>query len=259
MANKFISFSGGVESTTMCILYGRHAIAIFSDTKAEHEKMYERLDKVEKQLTDFHDGDFKLIRVINEQHKSLIDYEVSVKYMPTAQMRYCTRIFKIKPINDFLSKYPGSELMIGLNVDEANSREGNYGLIKDINYTYPLVEDGYTRDDCEQILMTHNLHPNFPSYMQRGGCKNCFFKSRREYKSLYFLNKKEFMEVMEFEIRMQKGDRRKGVFSILGTGELLSEIAKECEKEFQFMGDQDWGAIYKQDKKETSCGLFCHR
>jgi len=37
---KFISFSGGVESTTMCLLYGKGATAIWCDTGAEHKEMY---------------------------------------------------------------------------------------------------------------------------------------------------------------------------------------------------------------------------
>jgi len=39
---KFISFSGGVESTTMCVLYGKDAKAIWADAGAEHDFMYER-------------------------------------------------------------------------------------------------------------------------------------------------------------------------------------------------------------------------
>jgi 3'-phosphoadenosine 5'-phosphosulfate sulfotransferase (PAPS reductase)/FAD synthetase len=49
---RFISFSGGVESTTMCILYGKGATAIWCDTGAEHDLMYQRIDDVEKHLTE---------------------------------------------------------------------------------------------------------------------------------------------------------------------------------------------------------------
>lgn len=37
--NKYISFSGGVESTTMCILYGHKADAIFADAGWEHKEI----------------------------------------------------------------------------------------------------------------------------------------------------------------------------------------------------------------------------
>lgn len=50
---KFISFSGGVESTTMCILYGKDAKAIFADGKSEHKKMYQRLSIVEDEIKKY--------------------------------------------------------------------------------------------------------------------------------------------------------------------------------------------------------------
>ena len=50
LSKRFISFSGGVESTTMCILFGKGAKAIWCDTGAEHEEMYERIDFVEAKL-----------------------------------------------------------------------------------------------------------------------------------------------------------------------------------------------------------------
>jgi 3'-phosphoadenosine 5'-phosphosulfate sulfotransferase (PAPS reductase)/FAD synthetase len=60
---RFISFSGGVESTTMCLLYGKGATAIWCDTGAEHGEMYERINKVEDYLKDFHNGEFNLIKI----------------------------------------------------------------------------------------------------------------------------------------------------------------------------------------------------
>lgn len=53
---KFISFSGGVESTAMCVLYGKGATAIWCDTGAEHELMYKRIDYVEEKLKQLQMG-----------------------------------------------------------------------------------------------------------------------------------------------------------------------------------------------------------
>ena len=41
MSKQYISFSGGVESRTMALLYGDKADAIFSDTGSEHDELYE--------------------------------------------------------------------------------------------------------------------------------------------------------------------------------------------------------------------------
>jgi len=259
---RFISFSGGVESTTMCILYGKGATAIWCDTGAEHKLMYDRIDLVEKQLVEFHNGDFKLIRVKGKQNAkgvevdSLEDYIKQYKYMPSGQQRFCTKYFKAIPIDNYLKEQGECELMIGFNFDE-QGRTGSLELAENVKYSYPLIQDGLTRDDCEDILKLHGLHPNFPVYMLRGGCRMCFFKTQKEYKALYFLNKKEFDEVMLFEESIQHN--KKKFYSIMSSEKSLRQLGVECENEKAFLKDADWEELYKSLKKETSCGAFCHR
>ena len=141
---RFISFSGGVESTTMCVLYGKGATAIWCDTGAEHPQMYERIDLVEKRLKEIHNGDFELIRIIpNVKVKgtfvnNLIDAIVGWKFMPTVSQRWCTGKFKIEPIDLFLKEQGECELMIGFNSDEEpnKDRTGNFMKCKNVKYTY---------------------------------------------------------------------------------------------------------------------------
>lgn len=259
---KFISFSGGVESTTMCILYGSDAKAIWADTGAEHKKMYDRINTVEAQIKKLHPN-FEIIKVKGvakykgEYYDNLENLAVAQKFMPSGQQRYCTRLFKIEPIDKYLANVGQCELMIGLNLDEENSREGNWGLGENITYTYPLIDAGLTRADCEDILNIHGLHPNMPVFMLRGGCRMCFFKSEKEYKAMYHLSKDEFLEVMAFEEQIQ--DRRKKFYSIMSSAKSLRQLAEECERESSFLGVSDWAELYKSLKKETSCGVFCHR
>lgn len=259
---RFISFSGGVESTTMCILYGADAKAIWCDTGSEHKQMYERIDKVEAEIKKIH-PDFEIIRikpvVITKNAvivNSLEDYAVEYRFMPSGQARYCTHRFKIKPIDEFLRQQGECELLIGFNFDE-QGRTGNLEMAKNVNYLYPLIDDGHTRDDCEEILIQYGLHPKFPVYMLRGGCRMCFFKSEKEYKAMYFLANDEYLEVMAFEEQIQ--DRRQKFYSIMGNGKSLRQLAAECEQERAFMVNADWSELYKSLKKETSCGAFCHR
>ena len=256
--DRYISFSGGVESTTMCLLYGKGAKAIWFDTGAENKEMYERINYVEQKLKDYHKGDFELIRLTAEmKHKqdkyySLEDYVVAIKFMPSQQRRYCTYYFKIKPIDDFLSN-KNCELLIGFNYDE-QGRTGNLEMKSNISYRYPLIEDGLTRDDCEDLLKINGLHPEFPVYMLRGGCRMCFFKTEKEYRAMYHLNRGEFEEVLKFEERIQ--DKRKKFYSIMGNGKSLRDLAKECNSELF----EDAKGLYADYKKEAkSCGAFCRR
>lgn len=257
---KFISFSGGVESTAMCVLYGKGATAIWCDTGAEHELMYKRIDYVEEKLKQLHNGDFNLIRlkpsvlVKGAIVRTLLQAVLIWRFMPSQRMRYCTGKFKIEPIDNFLESQPQCDLLIGLNADE-QSRDGNWGLKTNVNYLYPLQDDGYTREDCENILRIHNLHPSFPAYMLRGGCKMCFFKSEKEYKALWYLNRPEFEEMIKFEDDYQ--DNRTKFFSIMPSGKSLRQLARECSSE---LFQKELLEIYENYNKEgKSCGAFCHR
>lgn len=128
---KFISFSGGVESTTMCILYGADAKAIWCDAGAEHDEMYQRIDDCEKAIKLIHPN-FEIIRlkasvkVKGTIVDNLIDAILGWKFMPSQGRRWCTGKFKIEPIDLFLKEQGDCELMIGLNADE-EKREGNWG------------------------------------------------------------------------------------------------------------------------------------
>lgn len=148
--NKYIAFSGGVESTTMCILYGKGATAVFTDTGSEHREMYQRINQVEKRLMEIHSGDFNLIRLKasvtakGEKVSSLTEYVQRMKFFPSAGDRYCTSRFKIAPLDAFLKEKGEVELMIGLNADETD-REGNHGLLSNVLYSYPLQDEGIDR------------------------------------------------------------------------------------------------------------------
>ena len=142
--------------------------------------------------------------------------------------------------------------MIGFNLDE-EGRTGNLEKILSINYTYPLIEDGYTRKDCEAILEFHGMHPSFPVYMNRGGCKMCFYKSQKEYKAMYYLDNDTFNEIRDLENNIQ--DKRVKHFSIMQSGKSMKQLEQECKEEITF----DFKQIYKDKESNRSCGAFCHR
>ena len=256
--DKYIAFSGGVESSTMCLLYGKGATAVFTDTGAEHEKMYERLDLMEQFLTNYHGGDFKLIRLRvsvkcgDKTVDTLTDYVRESKFLPGRRERFCTRIFKIQAMDAFLKDKGGCKLLIGLNADE--EREGNFGLLANVEYSCPLQEDGLSRDDCIELLESHGIAPNFPAYMRRGGCIFCPFKSKKEYAAMVHLAPDEIELVRELEEVVQ--DARGKYFRIRDNMPPMREFI-EVEKNNLFKGDL--ANVYRDHDEHYSCGVFCHR
>lgn len=250
---QFISFSGGVESSTMCVLFGKKADAIFCDTGFEHGEIYKRIDLVEKWVQDFHRPDFKIHRIINEKWKTMPNYIKHAKFFPNFQQRYCTRMFKIEPIDKWLEQYKesGVELMIGLNADEIDQRTGNHGNKKFVKYSYPLADNKINRAMCINILESVGLNPQFPAYMKRGGCIGCYYKSRKEYEAMALLNPEEFKIVEDLENEIQ--DKRDDFFSIK-EGIKMKEI-RESVSNILFSPDE----IYPALNNATKCGVFCNR
>lgn len=263
---KFISFSGGVESTTMCLLYGKGATALFCDTGAEHKEMYERLNYVGEMLKVYHNGDFELLVIKPKSRKSkgkivhtLGEHIEAQMYMPSQRQRWCTGKWKIQPLDAFLKKQGPCELMIGLNADEEPGvdRTGNFMKCKNVTYTYPLYEDDINRKECVSLLNEVGLHPNLPVYMARGGCKWCPFKSIKEYKALYFLDRPTFNEGKVLENKIQ--DKRKRFFTISMSGKSFQQIENECINESALWGEDVIKGLYKEIANSKSCGAFCHR
>lgn len=269
---KYISFSGGVESSAMCLLYGKGATAIVCDTGDEEPEMYERWDFVENAMKIIHDGDFTLLRIKpnaickGEYYDNLNDYVLAKGIFPSSGMRFCTVSLKIEPIDNHLKKLGECELMIGLNADEEHSRDGNWEVLDNVNYTYPLVEDGYSRTDCIRLLEEYGLKPNFPPYMKRGGCRKCFFRGKKEAKAKYFFNKDSFLEDQAFEILLnEKGNRKltkSGVKKFYGINQAFpsyQSVADECEQEIAMFGLDQMKSQYKDTQEHKACGVFCHR
>jgi len=256
--DKFISFSGGVESSAMCVLFGNKADAIFSDTGWEHKPIYDRISLVQRRVREIHQNDFTIHCIqAKASHKGistprLQDYIRESKYYPSQMGRYCTRMFKIEPIDDFLKEKGDVEIMIGLNAEEAD-RTGNHGLLENVTYSYPLIDSGLNRDACITVLKHAGLLPSFPPYMQRGGCVGCFYKSKKEFYAMAQLSPDECDEIVNIEKDIQ--DVRGKFYSIRKNIPSMEELGK-LARSSMFDAEDMYGDY---DLPETPCGVFCNR
>jgi 3'-phosphoadenosine 5'-phosphosulfate sulfotransferase (PAPS reductase)/FAD synthetase len=258
---KFISFSGGVESTTMCVLFGNKADAIFADTGFEHKLIYDQITKVQEWCKNFHRNDFTIHKV-KSKYDTLPKRIIEQSFYPSFSSRYCTREFKIEPIDEFLEQFKdeGCELLIGLNYEEQNRIEkqghGNKSFVK---YSYPLAKNKLTRSACITILEKAGLKPDYPVYMKRGGCIGCFYKSVKQYVAMALLNPEEFaiVEKLEEELNTDSnGNNRKKYFKILG------DLTKPSMKEIRIRAHEELFKpedVYSVINDATPCGVFCNR
>jgi hypothetical protein len=252
MKETFLAFSGGVESTTMALMFGHKAVPVFADTGFEHPEMYDRIERVEEILRGIHGPDFSIQRITNGT--TLPAYIRDQRFYPSPMARFCTRMFKIEPMDAFLANRGECELMIGLNANERD-RTGNHGLRPNVAYTYPLIDLNITREDCVSALREYGLEPRLPIYMRRGGCVGCFYKSKEELRAMVHLAREQIDGLIELEGAIQ--DRRGKHYSILANagGPLAEFVAGE---ENTLFGPDD---LYPEKiiQEHAPCGVFCHR
>lgn len=247
----------------MALMFGRDAQCIFTDTGAEHPEMYSRLDDVEERLRKIHGVSFNIIRIKAENADgtgtdNLTDYILHYGYFPSPVARFCTRAFKIEPMNKFLANVGECELMVGLNADEQDKRDGNLGTNPNIKISYPLIDLGITRAKAIAAIKAYELEPRLPVYMRRGGCIYCPFKSNKEYIAMAHLapSQLEYVANLEEKVHALARNKDKKFYGVRhGIPSMRGLI--EDEKLSMFTSAE----MYDQQPDEigTPCGVFCHR
>jgi hypothetical protein len=174
-----IGLSGGIDSSAlaivMCSLFPDVDIQLVNtDTSAEVPGTYESLANIEKFTGK------KIIRITQEDGLfGLIDFFQG--YLPSSNNRWCTRLLKIAPLEDYLEKvfeenlYPGAciHTFVGLRADEPKRS----GLNSEIDYLkthFPLRDLGVIREDVFRIVAECGKIPSFYLHRTRSSCIACW-------------------------------------------------------------------------------------
>lgn len=195
----YIALGAGVQSTTLlvCSALGLHGVsradfALFADTRCEPRYVYEHLGRCET-FGDQHGipvvrtsrGDLgKAIDEMAQGRSRRADMPPFFTAPKGILRRRCTREYKVRQIlrgvREQLGAGPRSRLpagvaraMIGFSVDEAH-RMKDSRVAWAIN-TYPLIDAGLSRQDCEHILKDHGW-----GAVGRSACTFCPYH-RNEY------------------------------------------------------------------------------
>lgn len=246
--SDYVALSGGIDSTALALSMP-DATLVFTDTGDEFDELYAHLEKFE-QVTGR-----AIIRLYSKEG-TLPEYEVEHKFLPGHGSRYCTRIFKIEPMNVYLKSQLPATLCIGLRADEsAEQRVGNLTDIEGLSIRYPFREWGWIRANCINKCLEYDLLPRYPVYMARGGCKGCFYKRYAEVKAMAQL----VPDVMnELQAREEAVQDERGKYAIMfpNTSRSIAQIRAQPAL-------FDMTEVYKKagedEDKGEACGLFCHR
>ena len=243
--NLFVSVSGGLDSTALAIIISqenKEAKYIFADTGDEFPQVYEHLNKMETVLG------IEIVRVKGEM--TFNDFVLKKNYFPSPRFRWCTPIFKIQPIYDYLEKFNPYKLAVGLRCDETRKESDDNHIF------YPLRDKNINRNKVKNICSEYGLVPQYPFYMSRGGCYSCFFKTKKEIIGLAQNEPELFQKLIDRENKVNENfnKREKSFYMFQNLGMRL-EVAKKIIDAGKQVEMFNKSMVYEQ----TSCGLFCRK
>lgn len=196
-----LSLSGGKDSAALAI-YMRDRVLemeyVFHDTEKELPETYEYLDRLAALLG-------KKIHYTRPDYSFDKWLEVYGGMIPSNQRRWCTRMLKLKPFEDFVGDEPVINY-VGLRADE--EREGYISHKSNIKAVYPFREDGLVRADIIRILEENGLGlPTFTKWGRtRSGCFFCFYQQKIEWVRLKEKYPEKFEEAKQYEYASNSGN-----------------------------------------------------
>lgn len=197
-----LSLSGGKDSTALAI-HMRGKVPgmeyVFCDTGEELPETYEYLDKLEVFLGQ------EIVR-LNPDRPFLHYVNLYRGVLPDARTRWCTRMLKIKPFEQYVGDEPVINY-IGIRADE--NRVGNVSTKQNLKPCYPFIEDGIRKEDVARILDESGLgFPDYYKWRSRSGCYFCFFQQRGEWVGLLENHPELFEKAKAFEKEGTEVERR---------------------------------------------------
>jgi 3'-phosphoadenosine 5'-phosphosulfate sulfotransferase (PAPS reductase)/FAD synthetase len=263
-SRHILGLSGGKDSTALAV-YMRDRLPemeyVFCDTQKELPETYEYLDRLEAYLG-------KPIKRLNANRGFDHWLKVYGNYLPSARMRWCTRMLKLKP----LEEYVGQDLAISYVAIRADEdRDGYISTMPNFRAVYPFKEAGITEADVRRLLDDAGLGlPKYYEWRSRSGCYFCFFQRRAEWIGLKERHPDLFEKAKAYEkIEPETGVRytwsqRESLEELEQPGR-MAEIRERHEKAMKANAEVMRGQRLYQilgatldDEDDTEPCLICH-
>ena len=171
--------SGGKDSSALAV-YMRGKVPdmeyFFCDTGAELPETYKYLAKLEVVLG-------KKIARLNSKRGFDHYFEIFRGTLPSPQMRWCTSLLKIKPLEDWIGEDEATSY-VAIRADESN-RKGYISTKPNIRTVFPFVDGSVDHAGVIRILEDAGINlPEYYEWRTRSGCYFCFFQRKAEWVGL---------------------------------------------------------------------------
>jgi len=172
---KYLSFGGGISSTALLLLLNERREefeTIFVNHGGDYPETYEYVDYLRKQ-------GFEITEIIPDVEgcSTIVEYCKKWRIKPLRQVRWCTVKFKVEPVKKYIKK--PAIMYVGFEKGE-EKRATHIWFDPDVEYKYPLIEMGFDRKKCIEIIQSAGL-----KIPPKSGCFFCPFKRPGEIRELY--------------------------------------------------------------------------
>ena len=173
-----VALSGGKDSTAMALrmkeleLGAGNLEFVCTPTGDEMPAMVEHWVKLGQMLG-------QLIKPIG-CGRSLSDLIHIQQALPNWRMRWCTRMLKIEPFEQYILANTPCTVYIGIRADEADREGVDYEANEGVTRSYPLVTWGWGIQQVRGFLQNRGV-----SIPERTDCGSCFFQTLWEWYVLW--------------------------------------------------------------------------
>lgn len=233
-----LSLGAGVQSSCLALMAEHNLVtpkpsfAVFADTQAEPQAVYDYIEYLEKQLSypiykvtagNLEDEAITIKKATDQskmykegEEYSIIQIPVFGK-MPNGKItaaigRKCTRDYKIRPIQRFIKKQLNINTYlrknkgvvttwIGISTDEVARMKPSH--LQWIIHKHPLIDMGMSRQDCIQWLKENNYKEPV-----RSACYFCPFHGRDDWDYLKTNHPKEFEKAVQFDRELRETSKK---------------------------------------------------
>jgi hypothetical protein len=221
-----VAYGLGVDSTAMLVRFARNRIRpdliLFADTGGEKPETYQYLDVIRPFLAQVRFPDVIVVRYRPRwaAYKTLEEQCLHTGTLPSLAYggRSCSMKYKVSPQDKFVKGWPpaqecwrrGAKVLkaIGFDAGPADSRRHRFVEDKLFTYWYPLVEWGFDRERCKQIIVEAGL----PVPMKSA----CFFCPAMKKQEIVWLQE-QHPELLERALAIQRNAQAK-LISVRGLG-----------------------------------------
>lgn len=192
---RALSLGAGVQSTTVLLLSLDGTIpayehVIFADTQDEPEEVYTHLARLQEiaKIDIVTNG-----RLSDTVHTSFVPVPLFAKGKGMGQ-RQCTSQFKIRPVRKHLRSLGCNSVDLAMCISTDEILRAKDANVKWCRNVFPLLDLGWSRQDCLAYL-----RDNWPHPVPRSACVYCPYKSGEEWIDLRVNHPRDWEKAVAFD------------------------------------------------------------